>query len=314
MARSPVAFTEVFPALEDFVPAPGSVYVYGTTPEDRSAHSDEWEGRASDVQFVRLSADTQWEATFSVAANDQTVSLRSYQALKAFWNQFAGRVAYIDMTGLGHHVWAPMLRAASATLSDVRVVYVEPVDYSRSSAPTESEIFDLSERIKGISPIPGFASIAALPGESFHLVALLGFEGTRLAYLLENVQPPGHEITPIVGAPGFRPEYPFYAYHGNKTALVDSRAWPEVRYVTANCPFSAFRTLTSVAEERDLPLKVAPIGTKPHSLGAVLYAMTSSGNVELVYDHPIRTAKRTVGASRALVYRVSPLLAANVVP
>jgi hypothetical protein len=54
-------------------------------------------------------------------------------------------------------------------------------------------------------------------------------------------------------------------------------------------------------------MKVAPIGTKPHAMGAVLFALASSKTVELVYDHPIRKATRTAGKARLLLYEVSVL-------
>jgi hypothetical protein len=305
-----VAMTEIFSDLDAFKPATGSVYLFGTTPEARSAHSPAWEAAAPDVRFVRLADHSRWTADFDVDGQRTQLQLRNAASLKEFWRQFNEQTLYLDITGLGHHVWAPLLRAAVDTCSDVRVVYVEPVHYSRSNAPTEGDIFDLSERIGGIAPLPGFASFGTALEERFHLVVLVGFEGTRLAYLLENVQPAGGEVTPVIGAPGFRSEYPFYAYHGNKAPLLDSRAWLRVRYVTANCPFSAFAALEALVAEVGRPVKVAPIGTKPHSLGAVLYAIANPA-VELVYDHPSRTAKRTIGASRALIYRVSPLLAAH---
>jgi hypothetical protein len=261
------------------------------------------------VTFIRLTADEETSVEFTWPEGSKKLALRSRAELRAFWSLFEGRVFYLDITGLGHHVWAPLLRAAGEVGGDIRVVYVEPTDYTQSAAPTEGEIFDLSEKIKGIAPLPGFASFRIAPEDDFYLVALLGFEGTRFAYMLEMVQPVGDQVIPLVGVPGFRPEYPFYAYHGNQSALIETRGWAKVRFVTANCPFRMFDTLERIEQEVSVPIKVAPIGTKPHSLGAVLYAIARGGDVELVYDHPVRTAKRTKGASRALVYHVSSLIA-----
>jgi hypothetical protein len=284
------------------------VYVFGTTPEERSAHSPAWEQRAKDVVFIRLASEEYNVVEFAWGSDSARLALRNRSDLQEFWRRFNGRVLYLDITGLGHHVWAPLLRAAGEGGSDIRVVYVEPTDYTQSAAPTEGEIFDLSEKIKGIAPLPGFASFGISAEEEFCLVALLGFEGTRFAYLNEMVQPLGEQLIPIIGVPGFRPEYPFYAYHGNQSPLIDTRGWAKARYVTANCPFRLFDTLRLIEEDLSKPIKVAPIGTKPHSLGAVLYAIAREGEVELVYDHPVRTAKRTKGASRALVYHVASLM------
>jgi hypothetical protein len=187
-------------------------------------------------------------------------------------------------------------------------VYVEPQEYRYDPAPTEGQIFDLSERIRGIAPLPGFASLAEHNGAESLFVPLLGFEGRRLAHLLEEVQPPHHKTIPVIGVPGFRPEYPFHTYQGNMRSLVETDAWHLVEYVTANCPFGIFYLLEKLAS--DYPknvLRVAPIGTKPHALGAVLFRIVSKHPVDLVYDHPIRKVNRTRGSDRLHVYHVSAL-------
>ena len=108
-----------------------------------------------------------------------------------------------------------------------------------------------------------------------------------------------------MGVPGFRPEYPFHTFLGNRIPLIQNGAWRNVRFAIANCPFSLFYVLQDIAADfpHDL-LKIAPIGTKPHALGAVLFSLSSSKPVELVYDHPIRKSARTMGAARLLVYHV----------
>jgi hypothetical protein len=284
------------------------VYIFGTSGEERSAHSPEWSAQATGVEFVSIV--TQESSTFSAAIGRsvQKTALRSSEQLKKFIDQFNKRDIYLDLTGLSHHIWAPLVRICLANGESLSAVYVEPSDYRFSTTPTEGEIFDLSERISGIAPIPGFASLTDRDSDKVCFIPLLGFEGTRLAYLMEQVQPPGGKIFPIIGVPGFRPQYPFFTYHGNKSALIQSQAWKSVRFAIANCPFSLFYALEDIA--RDYPqdlLKIAPIGTKPHALGSILYSLARPQNVEIVYDHPIRKATRTEGTSRLLVYHVSTL-------
>jgi hypothetical protein len=191
---------------------------------------------------------------------------------------------------------------------DILAVYAEPVDYRHSPRPTEGEPFDLSERIQGVAPLPGFAFLHGGSQEAVCLIPLLGFEGTRLQHIMEQVQPDS-EVFPIIGAPGFRPEYPFYTYQANRAVLEGKAAWRNVHYAQANCPFSLFYLLSDLAQKhRGKHFVLAPIGTKPHALGAVLFAIRYRDNVELVYDHPIRKAKRTEGAARVLVYHVSKFL------
>lgn len=304
--------TNVYETLAEFVPDENSCYLFGTSPEERSAHSLEWETRARNVRFIRIVDQNVDDFTVQIGEQTSRVPLRSERQLNALLNSLNARVLYLDITGLSHHVWAPLLRTALFTLPTVIGVYVEPGDYRFSATPTEGEIFDLSERIVGISPIPGFAALTEPEDDAVCFVPLLGFEGTRFAYLIEQVQPPGGKIVPVVGIPGFRIEYPFYTYHGNQPPLKETQAWRNVRFARANCPFSLFYLLQDIA--RDYPqdlLKIAPIGTKPHALGAVLFHLKSGRRVEIVYDHPIRKATRTSGAARALVYHLSKLPGAS---
>jgi len=213
----------------------------------------------------------------------------------------------LDITGLSHHVWAPLLRAALSAGRRVECVYVEPGSYTRTAVPTDSDIFDLSERIDGIAPIPGFASLSSAT-ESAVLVTLLGFEGARFQYVIEQVEPRPGKVVPVIGAPGFRLEYPLTTFLANRAGLLETRAWEQVEYSRANCPFSVFWTLEDIAARWPAAaIQIAPIGTKPHALGAVLYYLSSRRRVELIYDHPIRKPNRTSGSSRVLVYGVSGL-------
>ncbi len=305
----PLLTSEVANVLQ-FTPPSGSSYVYRMSVEARSTHADELSKRADDIEFVQITDATSdhFRAVFS--NYNSLVHLRSASELAEFWARMINSDHdYLDITGLPHHVWAPLLKAGLNENQRLKVVYVEPGSYTFSATPTEGEIFDLSERISGISPLPGFASLADPLEEEVCFVALLGFEGTRFAHVLENVQPPGGKLIPIIGVPGFQPEYPFHTYLGNQAALIESRAWMNIRFARANCPFSLFYSLEDIAAEypNDL-LKIAPIGTKPHALGAILFALNSRRDVELVYDHPIRKAKRTSGSDRLLVYDVTTFM------
>ncbi len=213
----------------------------------------------------------------------------------------------MDITGLRHHVWATLIRSALETKQRVIAIYVEPHDYRASLTPTENQIYDLSDRIEGIRPLPGFARTRD-PGDNSCFVPLLGFEGTRVSYIISQLEPPGGKIIPIIGVPGFRPEYPFAAYLGNRTHLLQTQAWKKIRYASANCPFDLFYLLEDIHKEYEgHVLKIAPVGTKPHALGGILYAIANPRRVELVYDHPIRKAERTAGTARLLAYHISSL-------
>jgi hypothetical protein len=141
------------------------------------------------------------------------------------------------------------------------------------------------------------------------LVPLLGFEGVRFSHVLEQTQPLGANIFPIIGVPGFRAEYPFHTYVGNRVTLIQSESWRNVKYAVANCPFSLFHVLEDLHQRiAGSILQIAPIGTKPHALGAILYAIANPDTVEIIYDHPKRKVHRTSGSARCHVYFVSDFM------
>jgi hypothetical protein len=55
-------------------------------------------------------------------------------------------------------------------------------------------------------------------------------------------------------------------------------------------------------------IKIAPIGTKPHAIGAILFAIKYPLKVELIYDNPIRKKTRTDGVGKIIDCSVYKLL------
>jgi hypothetical protein len=306
MKREPI-LTDTFESVTLFKPVAGSVYVYRVSSEDRSNHAAQWRQTCSDVQFIEVTTET--VAGFEVAGITEGFLLRSAVSLEKLLAPLGtGRVLYVDITGLSHPTWAALIRAAITARMEVRVIYVEPNRYKRNAAPLEGQIYDLSARIAGIAPMPGFATIATSDDSLF--VPLLGFEGARFRHVIEQVQPSHERIVPVVGIPGFKPWYVFETYMGNRAALEETGAWEQVQYVPANCPFSCFYLLQKLAQRNPISiLKVAMIGTKPHALGAVMFALTSPNRIELIYDNPIRKEGRTDGLDRLLVYHVGAITA-----
>lgn len=236
--------------------------------------------------------------------NDRVISLRNPTEVRALLGD--GPVG-IDITGLSHHVWAPLIKASWSCDFSVHAFYVEPADYARSTVPTEGSLFDLSERIRGISPLPGFSAIGdSIAPEDSLFVPLLGFEGARLAHIVESTEPERDNFFPVVGVPGFQPAFPFYSYLGNQTVLSDTMFWRNAHFARANCPFSLFYCLQQIRKSRpSRHMTIVPIGTKPHGLGAVLFHVSGTKDVEMVYDHPIRKPQRTSGYGTILSYDLS---------
>lgn len=297
--------TRCYSVPTDFAPEADSLYIALRGIEPRSSHCAHFARTDDMVTFLEVTREG--ESEFELTDSNGTeygFGLRSRAKLREIWDIDSRSNLYLDITGIRHHIWIPLLRAAIESNKCVRVIYAEPDKYRANLTPTEGHIFDLSERTRGIGPIPGFAMLSRTV-DDFVFVPLLGFEGPRVAYLLEQVQPLDDTIIPVVGLPGFRPEHPFNTFLGNRVALSESKAWKRVRYASANCPFSLFYLLEQITDEKKRHVKVAMVGTKPHALGAVLFVLRDQNNRELIYDHPVRKSERTDGIGKLLEYDIS---------
>jgi hypothetical protein len=301
-------FTRDFEDPSRFEPAAGSSYLYGVTSEPRSEFALSLVKRATGVRFVEIRDGEHGTFETNIAGYER-VPTRRRAPLQEFVAALGDGTIYLDITGLSHAIWAPLVRICLEADRQFRVIYLEPETYSEAPAPDAGQIFDLSERIDGIAPIPLFASLDDRAEEEICFVPLLGFEGVRFSHMLNEVQPLAKKIHPIIGVPGFRPHYPLDAYLGNAAPLEKYKATRNLRFARSNCPFSLYYALEEIRDRHPFQqIKVGLIGTKPHALGAILFAIAHSDDVEIVYDNVKRKVGRTTGVARCLVYGVSDFL------
>ena len=292
----------------------GSVYLYGESGEKRSHLPAEWVASQA-CTFVRIEEQGFEDVAFSVGGT--TYMLRSSEEMARFSDTViaTSKMIHVDITGLSHHVWAPVFSrlvdqmVVHGTDLDLRTVYVEPVHYTKSRVPRPGDIFALSDRLHGLRPLPGLARLRREGAERAMIVALLGFEGWRFDAILAKLEPDAGTVVPVVGVPGFRSEYPFYALEGNIIPLERDDNWMNREFVTANDPFEVFGLLDSIQRDRAGTLiRIAMVGTKPHALGAVLYHTLRPAYSELIYDNPVRSAGRTDADRTILQYDVSQFI------
>lgn len=280
--------------------APDSLVLFAETDEPRSRYISSLVKTSINSQSIQVS---ERESKYEVELGRERLSLRDTEGIAAVLGGASRSRLYIDMTGLTHSAWAPLVKAALHERIPCSVLYVEPDSYRFSAVGTDGEIFDLSDRIDEIRPIPGFEAIG-LASDDTYFVPLLGFEGIRFSHLLANIDVAPNQVRPIVGAPGYQLEFPSYTFLGNADALAIDSHWTRVQYARADCAFSLYHALSrlrqnGVGAEK---MMIAPIGTKPHALGAVLYVLCSGTRSELVYDHPKRSAGRTTGVGKLIEF------------
>lgn len=299
-------YSQTFNSLPDLLLRSEVVIAVGDSTEERGNHVQAMDERASDSFWVLKETESLNQAESQFRGRNELLNLRDPDQLRSTIEEVANGALDIDLTSLPAHIWAPIVRACLELNVETRSIYIEPEDYARSSTPGVGSLFDLSERIAGIQPIPGFAALRSIDDDDSIFVPLMGFEGARLSYMLDQLEPTPDRVFPIIGVPGFKKDYPFSTYLGNQVPLEETRAWRNATYSRANCPFSAYYAIEKVAAQRPgKHLRIAPIGTKPHCLGAILYNIDNQVGSEIVYDHPRRSRSRTKGIARVSLFEIS---------
>jgi hypothetical protein len=309
-------YTSIHKSAEDFLLEDDSTYIYGISAEERSHFVQLLIDRnLPNIFFNKLEGPEGEEIIDCDTGNP--LSLRSSRDIKLLINKNSSKNIYIDATGLDNRICAALIKNAietcdSGTIEKVKVIYAEPSSYDIKKFKTESVFNNLSEKIEGIYPLPGFASIVPQDDEEILLVALIGFEGGRFSHMLESVQPTKENIIPVIGVPGFRPEYPFVAYWGNRRPLEETDTWRKIKFAAANSMVEVYMLLSKIIKKNPtFKIKLAPIGTKPHAIAAMLVAIKHPRTIELVYDNPIRKKQRTEGLGNILECVVSKLINEN---
>jgi hypothetical protein len=318
MINQDYLYTKKYTDGNDLCLMDNSIYIYGVSPEARSHDIvDVLKVKYPNIKFIELQPVEDEKDIIKDNDTNKRYSLRSSENMQLLFNNFDLSNIYLDVSGLNNRISASLLKNTilfAKKKMEVNVVYTEPYSYIIKEFRKEGVFNDLSEKIDGIEPLPGFAYI--IPNsEEMKFVALLGFEGGRFTYLLERIGPPApsDSIIPVIGVPGFRVEYPFVAAWGNRLPLEETKSWGNIQYVAANSLVDVFFLLKKIQRETPSHVKItiAPIGTKPHAIGAILFAIKHPKQVEIVYDNPKRNIIRTYGTGRIVICNINSLLRDN---
>lgn len=317
MINKDYLYTKRFTNFNDLTLIENSVYFYGLTAEERSCNLvNTLKEKNMTTNFIEIRMSEEEKDMIIDTYSNSEYHLRSTKDIHALINKYTTSVVYIDTTGLSNRIIASILKnginISEKQELEIYIIYVEPETYNIPFFKLEGVYNDLSEKIEGIEPLPGFANVIPNTNE-IKLVVLLGFEGGRFTYLKECIQPPEDSIIPVVGSPGFRIEYPFVALWGNRITLKETNSWNNIRYVAANSLIDIYFLLKKILHEapKNYKLVLAPIGTKPHAIGAILFAIKNPKQVEIVYDNPKRKINRTFGEGQIIVCNISSLLREN---
>lgn len=309
MIKKHYVYSEFYTDPKDFEPVEGSTYIYAYTKEDRSKLANAFIPRCgSRCRFVGV--EYSGSDIIKVENDTDEYSLRGAQTIGTFVEKYVDKIVYLDISGLNARISSALIIALFKSKITTYVIYAEPATYRLDKFRNEGVLVDLAEKVDGISPLPGLIRFIDIDKKIF--VPLLGFEGARFTQIYEDVSPSDEDIYPIVGLPGFRMEYPFVTLFSNKPPLFNTQSWANIQYVMANSVVDAYLKLLEIYERNnDSKIIVAPIGTKPHAIGAILFAMKYDKRVELVYDNPKRNEQRTDGIGKIIVCNATKLVNEN---
>lgn len=210
------------------------------------------------------------------------------------------RSILLEATTLGFPEIAICCQAAKVLdLSEIAFLYVEPRDYSapRMNQALHKRDFDLSDEVVGYSAIPGAAYL--LEERRQVIVFFCGYEGERLDQAFESLKLNPERSAIVLGVPAFRPGWEMNTFANVLPVIRDREIRGGVLFCGADNPAAAHDVLLNQyrAKKSDDQMFVAPIGTKPHGIGAALFAM-EYGDIGLLYDHPLRRSERTSESGR----------------
>ena len=131
------------------------------------------------------------------------------------------------------------------------------------------------------------------PSLPWNYIFLLGFEGSRSYQIYDRFEPLFVEA--LIGKPGYKPEYTKIAKEKNELFLNEAK--PNILYSDAADPITTAKILLERIRKNKNKSNICfvPLGSKPHSLGAMLAAITD-GYSSMLYLMPksfvIRDTKR----------------------
>lgn len=189
----------------------------------------------------------------------------------------------------------------------ITVLYIEPEKYvSFPSAAICQEEFQLSEQILGFecSGIPTITK-PLLTDSPRKFVFFLGFEGGRLLSAFEAFDISSDESEVVFGVPAFKLGWEAKSFKRNMHVLKEVSLEGRFIYCGATSVNSALTELRRKCELKpNCTINLVPIGSKPHSLAAIILFVERPSQVSLLFDLPSRKVGHSEGVGKIHLYRL----------
>jgi hypothetical protein len=299
--REEFDWEEIRAFLEEHV----TVAIVGPSKDERSVYFPRlWSGwkcrlieleATSDCRLITIKSSTNGSCTVELIPG-----LKRY--LESIRSQM--RIVCIDISSLQHAVIMFLCKLLTHEIKPAQLFasYAQPLDYLPKSHLGD---FLLSEELLGLKPVPGY--VRRIRGSCIRLLAFLGFEGDRLAKIIEEMDDI-QNVIPVIGFPAFSPGWQARSLRNCMLAIQRTDATDNIHKCNATSVFDAYEII-----ERCKPVNneevyaLAPLGTRPHSMACAIYA-AKHPECLLRYDFPIEASPRSTGILRRVGYHLSTFI------
>lgn len=186
-------------------------------------------------------------------------------------------------------------------------LYVEPQNYSRLQKIEigNERKFELSDSYLGYKGIPGYL-LSLDTGD--YVAFCCGYEQERIMNAFDYESISSKYATLIFGMPPFNAGWDMNAYESHIN-FIDNQSIKDIKYCGSTNPLAVIKKLDEMYQslKDDEKLFVAPLGTKPMSLGACLFIVVCGDreHVALLFDHPIKKSGRSKAIGSWHLYNIS---------
>ena len=196
--------------------------------------------------------------------------------------------------------------------------YTEPKMYPRVTGLPDNQItpgivgsFDLNTSFWGYDEIPNLKTVSS-SRNNFVWIAFLGFEGKRASAVYSEISGDSSIMIPVITMPPIRPGWSNLAFDANQILFENANvSAADIQYTDALNPFSAYNLIESIQSDNSKKhIVISPLGTRPVSLGALLYAVTHE-EVEIYFDTPKQSSGKAVGCGKTHFYDILTVVSLN---
>lgn len=191
--------------------------------------------------------------------------------------------------------------------------YAEPEAYIRTlektpDLSTNEDVlarmggFDLNSSFWGYEEIPNLKTITSERNQ-YIWIAFLGFEGKRATAVYAEIADDASMTIPVITMPSIKPGWATTAFEANQALFDNARInCQSVKYIDALDPYAAYNLIEQIHQAHPKKhLVMSPLGTRPVSLGVLLYAMLHEES-EVYFDTPKRACSRIKKAGKLHLY------------